>query len=294
MRFRHRQEPESESWGPDESAEIFVEGRDLTTSFDGRTVLDGVDIRIPRGEIFVILGPSGCGKTTLLRHLSGMFPPTAGSVEIGGRDLYSLDHDELDELRRSMGFSFQHGALLNSLSVIENVELPLREAAPELSDATVRQVARMKLEMVGLLEAADRAPADLSGGMKKRAAIARAVALDPELVFFDEPSAGLDPITAAAVDNLILKLARIFGITMIVVTHDIPSAFTIADRMVLMLDGKVFARGEPEVVRTHPDARVQDFIHRALPRDEDRRLDITDYLTVHKKMLDSSHEGSTR
>ncbi|MCA8970649.1 MAG: ATP-binding cassette domain-containing protein [Planctomycetes bacterium] len=275
MRFLHRERPADPGAG-DVEALIDVEG--VSTSFGDNVVLDGIDMTVGRGEIFVIIGPSGCGKTTLLRHMSGMLPPSSGVVRIGGESLYDLPEEELDSIRRRMGFSFQHGALLNSMSVIENVALPLAEAAPHLSRDLIDEVAQMKLEMVGLLDAKDRAPSDLSGGMKKRAAIARAIALDPELVFFDEPSAGLDPITAAAVDNLILKLARIFGITMVVVTHDIASAFTIGDRMALLFDGRVFAHGRPEDVQQHPDARVQDFIHRALPRDEARGVDITDYL----------------
>lgn len=274
MRFLHREDAPTH----EDELEVFVQASGITTRFGERLVLDNVDIAVPRGEIFVILGPSGCGKTTLLRHLSGMLRPAEGVVRIDEQELYELDSEALASLRMRMGFSFQHGALLNSLSVLENVALPLREASPDLPEHLLREVARMKLEMVGLVDSAEHAPSDLSGGMKKRAAIARAVALDPELVFFDEPSAGLDPITAAAVDNLILKLARIFGITMVVVTHDIPSAFTIADRMALMLDGRVFVHGEPEVVRSQPDPRVQDFIHRALPREESSGLDITDYL----------------
>ncbi len=275
MRFHKRDHSFDVSF---EGTDVHVEALGITTSFGASDVLRGVDITIGRGEVFVILGPSGCGKTTLLRHLAGMLAPTSGSVRIGGSDLFAASEDDLAALRKRMGFSFQHGALLNSMSVLENVALPLAEAAPQLPRSIVEAVARMKLEMVGLLDAQDRAPSDLSGGMKKRAAIARAIVLDPELVFFDEPSAGLDPITAAAVDNLILKLARIFGITMVVVTHDIASAFTIADRMAILFDGKVFAQGDPELVRQHPDARVQDFIHRALPRDESRSIDITAYL----------------
>jgi phospholipid/cholesterol/gamma-HCH transport system ATP-binding protein len=242
-------------------------------------VLKGVDVAVRRGEVFVILGPSGCGKTTLLRHLSGMLPPTLGTVHVDGRDLYMISERELDDLRRHMGFSFQGGALLNSMSVLDNVCLPLREST-DLPERMIRQIARMKLDMVGLLQATHLSPSDLSGGMKKRAAIARAVALDPELVFFDEPSAGLDPITAAGVDNLILKLNKVFGITMVVVTHDIPSAFTIADRMIMLLSGDILASGTPDEVRNWPDPRVQDFIHRALPKERAGEVDVTRFVTV--------------
>lgn len=280
MRFRRKRfRLPKELLGREREHDDLLRAMAITTQFGGHTVLRGVDVAVRRGEVFVILGPSGCGKTTLLRHLSGMLPPTLGTVHWGGRDLYMIPAKELDGLRRRMGFSFQGGALLNSMSVLDNVCLPLRESTT-LPDRMIRRIARMKLDMVGLLAAAGRSPADLSGGMKKRAAIARAVALDPELVFFDEPSAGLDPITAAGVDNLILKLNKVFGITMVVVTHDIPSAFTIADRMIMLLDGHILASGTPEEVRCWPDPRVQDFIHRALPKEREGEVDITRFLTV--------------
>ncbi len=280
MRFRRRQPLGDIVEAAPVTAEQHVCGVGISTDFGGHRVLDGVDITVPRGSVSVILGPSGCGKTTLLRHLSGMLRPSRGRVTIQGDDIYGLSPKQLDQLRRRMGFSFQASALLNSMSVLDNVELPLAEAGSALPRGVRRQVARMKLEMVGLLDAADLPPAELSGGMKKRAAIARAVVLDPELVFFDEPSAGLDPITAAGVDNLILKLNKIFGITMIVVTHDIASAFTIADHMMLLLDGRVHATGTPGEVRAWQDDRVQDFIHRALPSEETRGVDLVDFLAT--------------
>ncbi|MFQ5504318.1 MAG: ABC transporter ATP-binding protein [Planctomycetota bacterium] len=249
----------------------------LTTAFDGRTVLGGVDIAVRRGDVFVILGPSGCGKTTLLRHLSGMLPPEIGSVFLEGKDLYRLRRRELDELRRRMGFSFQSGALLNSMTVLENVCLPLREAT-DLPDELIIQVGRMKLDMVGLLHAADMLPAHISGGMKKRAAVARAIALDPDLIFFDEPSAGLDPITSAELDLLILRLNNVFGITMVVVTHEIPSAFAIANHMILLVGGYVIASGTPEEIQASDDPRVMDFINRALEPEEARMADVRNYL----------------
>ncbi len=250
-------------------SEDLIRGIAIETSFDGKTVLKGVDLAVSKGEVFVILGPSGCGKTTLLRHLSGMLPPTLGIVQLFGRDLYTLKGKELAELRGRMGFSFQGGALLNSMSVLENVSLPLRESTG-LSWERIERIAKLKLDMVGLLQAGHLSPSSLSGGMKKRAAIARAIALDPELIFFDEPSAGLDPITAVEVDNLILKLNKVFGITMVVVTHDIPSAFMIADRMIMLNEGRVLARGTPDEIRENKDSKVQDFIHRALPAEEQR------------------------
>ena len=249
----------------------------ITTRFDNRTILNGVDVEIRRGDVFVILGPSGCGKTTLLRHLSGMLAPSIGSVFLEGQDIYRLERDELDRLRRRMGFSFQSGALFNSMTVLENVCLPLREFS-DLPERLIIEIGRMKLDMVGLLHAADLQPSDISGGMKKRAAVARAIALDPDLIFFDEPSAGLDPITSAELDNLILKLNKVFGITVVVVTHEIPSAFSIADQMILMLGGNVIATGTPDQIRASTDPRVTDFIGRKLESESERRADIDAFL----------------
>ena len=251
----------------------------ITSVLGDREVLQGVDVAIHRGEVFVILGPSGCGKTTLLRHLCGLRPPTAGSVSMNGRDLYQLDEEELNRLRLDMGLSFQGGALLGSLSVLDNVALPLRENT-KLRDDVIVQTARMKLDMVGLLAAADKMPADLSGGMRKRAAIARAIAMDPQIVYFDEPSAGLDPVTAAEIDNLILKLNQVFRITMVVVTHDLPSAYGIADRIMMMLDGKVAALGDKESVWNDPNPRIRAFIERRMAEEFERATDFLQVMTL--------------
>jgi phospholipid/cholesterol/gamma-HCH transport system ATP-binding protein len=245
----------------------------LTTRFGERTVLDGVDLAIRRGEVFVIMGPSGCGKTTLLRNLCGLLPPDVGSVSFDGHDIHAADALLLHNIRLRTGLSFQGGALLGSMTVLENVALPLRENT-SLPEAVVLDTARMKLDMVGLLHAADLLPSSLSGGMKKRAAIARAIALDPDIVYFDEPSAGLDPITAAEVDNVIVKLNKVFGITMVVVTHDLPSAHEIADRIVVLVDGRVAAMGERDRVWNDPDPRIRDFIERRLPAEDGRGMDI--------------------
>lgn len=251
----------------------------VTTLFDGRTVLDGVDLGIRAGEVFVVMGPSGCGKTTLLRNLCGLLPPDLGAVSVHGHDLYSASPELLHHLRLRTGLSFQGGALLGSLSVLENVALPLRENT-ELPESVVLDTARMKLDMVGLLHAAERSPSELSGGMRKRAAIARAIALDPEIVYFDEPSAGLDPITAAEIDNVIVKLNKVFGITMVVVTHDLPSAHAIADRIVVLLDGRVAALGERDRVWQDPNPRLRDFIERRLPAEESRGMDVFAHIEV--------------
>jgi phospholipid/cholesterol/gamma-HCH transport system ATP-binding protein len=251
----------------------------VTSVVDGRTILDGIDVAIRRGEVFVILGPSGCGKTTLLRHLCGLRAPSAGTVFMNGADLAQLGEDELNRVRLDIGLSFQGGALLGSLSVLDNVALPLRENT-RLPDAVIVQTARMKLDMVGLLAAADRMPADLSGGMRKRAAIARAIALDPQIVYFDEPSAGLDPVTAAEIDNLILKLNQVFHITMVVVTHDLPSAWGIADRIMMMLDGKVAALGSKEQVWNDPHPRIRAFLERRMAEGVERANDFMQVMTL--------------
>jgi len=251
----------------------------LTTVFGDRTVLQGIDLAVRRGEVFVVMGPSGCGKTTLLRHLCGLLPPTMGSVTVDGQDLYSASPAHMQALRQRTGLSFQGGALLGSLTVIENVMLPLRENT-DLPERVIEATARMKLEMVGLLHAAQLLPSSLSGGMKKRAAVARAIALDPEIVFFDEPSAGLDPITAAEIDNLICKLNKVFGITMVVVTHDLPSAYAIADRIVVLQGGQVAALGPRDEVWNSADPRIRDFIERRMAEGGARGMDVATMMEI--------------
>ena len=266
---------------PQQSArrEDIVQAIGVTSVYGERRILDDVGLTVRRGEIFVIMGPSGCGKTTLLRHLCGLRAPTAGSIFVHGCEVYALDEQELRRLRLRSGLSFQGGALLGSLSVLDNVALPLREST-DLPDALIVQIARMKLDMVGLLHAAELLPASLSGGMRKRAATARAIALDPEIVYFDEPSAGLDPITAAGLDNLILKLNKVFDITVVVVTHDLASAYTIADRVAVLLDGRVAAVGGKDEIWNHRDPRIQDFIKRRIPGSGADKLDVTQHILI--------------
>ncbi|MFK7742028.1 MAG: ABC transporter ATP-binding protein [Planctomycetota bacterium] len=251
----------------------------LTTQFGGRTVLDAVDLAVRTGEVLVIMGPSGCGKTTLLRNLCGLLRPDIGRVSVRGHDLYSATPELLHDLRLRTGMSFQGGALLGSMTVLENVCLPLRENTA-LPSAVIRDTARMKLDMVGMLHAADLLPSSLSGGMKKRAAIARAIALDPDIVYFDEPSAGLDPITAAEIDNVIQKLNQVFGITTVVVTHDVPSAYSIADRILVLLDGRVAALGGRDEVWQSQDPRLRDFIERRLPAEDVDGIDVLRHLEL--------------
>lgn len=215
---------------------------DLVKSFDDRLVLDGISLEVKRGETVVIMGGSGCGKSTLLKHMIGALWPDKGYVALLGQNLSSLDEDDLDEIRKRFGILFQSGALFNSMTVEENVALPLREHT-ELEDDTIEIMVQIKLELVGMRHAAKLMPSEISGGMKKRAGLARAIALDPEILFYDEPSAGLDPVMSAEIDQLIMDLARKQGVTSVVVTHEMGSAFRIADRMVMLDQGKVLHAG---------------------------------------------------
>ncbi len=212
--------------------------RGLVKKFDGRPVLSGVDLDVFPGETLVIMGGSGCGKSTLLRCLIGTYMVEEGSVHIFGKNLAEVDEAGLDSVRKRFGILFQSGALFNSMTIAENVALPLREHT-ELDRGTIDTIVKIKLEQVNLREHADKFPAQISGGMKKRAGLARAMALDPKILFYDEPSAGLDPVTSAEIDDLIVKLTRKLGVTSVVVTHEMDSAFTIADRMVMLDKGRV-------------------------------------------------------
>src|SRR5258706_68238 len=235
--------------------------RNLRVSYGEREILHGISFDVVRGETLVILGGSGSGKSTLLRTLVGLEKPSAGEIWIKGRDLAKISAAEMDEIRRKIGMSFQGGALFGSMTVGENVALPLREHTT-LEDSTIEIILRLKLQQVGLEGFEYYTPAQLSGGMKKRAAVARALAMDPEILFFDEPSAGLDPIIAAGIDELILELKRAFHMTIIVVTHELASAFLIADRMLLIDKGNIVALGTTEEMRSSTQPRVRQFLDR--------------------------------
>ncbi len=260
------------------SAENAIEVRNLHVRYGMREILHGVNFVVPSGETLVIMGGSGCGKSTLLRTLVGLERPSEGEIWIHGKNFAAMTGVERDELRKKMGMSFQSGALFGSMSVGENVALPLREHT-KLDDSTIDIVVRLKLDQVGLSGFENYMPAQLSGGMKKRAAIARALAMDPEVLFFDEPSAGLDPIIAAGLDELILKLKKAFRITILVVTHELASAFLIADRMILLDKGVVVASGTPDEVRQNNAPRVRQFLDRIAEPEMAAEIDYLQMLT---------------
>jgi len=255
--------------------------RDLRVSYGDREILHGISFDVLPGETLVILGGSGSGKSTLLRTLVGLEKPSTGEVLIKGRDLAKASAPEMDEIRRKMGMSFQGGALFGSMTVGENVAMPLREHT-RLEGSTIEIIVRLKLEQVGLEGFEYYTPSQLSGGMKKRAAVARALAMDPEILLFDEPSAGLDPIIAAGIDQLILQLKRAFRMTIIVVTHELASAFLIADRMLLIDKGNVIALGTAEVMRSSTQPRVRQFLDRIAEPEIAGEMDYLQMLTTER------------
>lgn len=235
--------------------------RDLVVEYDGRRVLDGLNLDIEPGEITVLLGGSGSGKSTLLRQILGLERPKSGSIWIKGTEITRCSQADLKKARRSIGVAFQSAALFNSLSLADNVALTLREHTA-LTPSIIDLIVWMKLAVVGLADFGKLHPQELSGGMKKRAAVARALAMDPEILVLDEPSAGLDPIVAAELDELILFLKEAFQITALVVTHELPSAFRIADRIAMLFHGKLLAVGTKEELRANPHPRVRQFLDR--------------------------------
>ncbi len=244
--------------------EPIIRVQNFTAAYGETVIIDDISFEVNRGEVFAILGGSGCGKSTVLKHMIGLYEPRNGRILLDGGDIVTADGTDRLEIIRKIGVMYQMGALFGSMSILENVRLPLEEYT-ELPLDAMNLVARMKLDLVGLKEYSHLLPAEISGGMQKRAAIARAMALDPGILFLDEPSAGLDPITSAEVDQLILRLKDALGITFVVVTHELPSIFTIADR-VIMLDKRtkgIVATGKPQDLRDHSDQpRVRQFFNR--------------------------------
>jgi len=259
---------------PEARSEPVIEVRDLVTHYGTRKILKGISLDIHRGEIMVVMGGSGSGKSTLMRHMLCLEHPTSGSIEILGREVTTMDDMELNAMRRRIGVAFQGGAMFSSMTVGENIMLPLREHT-ELDERTMKIMARMKLEVVNLAGFEDLVPSELSGGMLKRAALARSIIMDPQLLFCDEPSAGLDPVVSRALDELILQLRDALGMTIVVVTHELDSAFKIADRITVLDQGEILIVGTVDEVKHSSNSRIQNLLNRRLQVDE---LDPEEYL----------------
>lgn len=252
---------------PAEDTHGFVAGsnaitiRDLVVDYGERRILNGINLDVPTGQIMVIMGQSGAGKTTLLRCLLGLKKPSSGSIQVLGTDLATASLKDINKVRKQMGVAFQGGALFSSMSVAENIQLPLREHT-NLDEQTIQIMTRIKLDMVNMMDAEHLMPAELSGGMTKRTALARAIIMDPKLLFFDEPSAGLDPSTAAELDELIIKLKNSMGMTIVVVTHELESIFKIADHIAIVSAGQVLESGTPQQIRVSTNPEIQSLLNR--------------------------------
>ena len=252
---------------PREDPVPVIEVEDLVTHYGTRRILNGVSMTVRQGEIMVIMGGSGSGKSTLLRHLLGLEQSTSGSIKLLGDELTEMSEMELYEISRKMGVAFQGGALISSMTVGDNVMLPLREHT-ELDEGTMEIMMRLKLEIVNLAGFENLMPSELSGGMVKRAAFARALIMDPVLLFCDEPSAGLDPVVSSALDELILRLRDAFRMTIVVVTHELDSAFRIADRIAVLDGGELLAVGRVDEVRSSANPRIQNLLNRRFEEEE--------------------------
>ena len=258
----------------EETRQPVIEVENLVTHYGPRKILDDVTMNVYKGEIMVIMGGSGSGKSTLLRYLLGLHQPTSGSIKLLGKDITSLTAKEMQDLRKSMGVSFQGGALFNSMNIGDNVCLPLREHTT-LDENTMRIMSRMKLEVVNLAGFENLMPAQLSGGMIKRAALARAIVMDPKLLFFDEPSAGLDPVASVELDELILRIRKAMHTTIVVVTHELDSTFRIADRITVLDQGKILKIGTVEEIRNCDNERIQNLLNR---KARDNQIDADAYM----------------
>ena len=239
-----------------------IKVENLTKKFGNREVLKNISFDVKKSEVFVIMGGSGSGKSTVIKHIIGLLKPTSGKIYIDNVDITSLKDTELIEFRKKIGYLFQEGALFDSLKVWENVGFYYLENT-KMSERDIYNLAKEKLALVGLKDIENLYPSQLSGGMRKRVALARAISYNPEIILYDEPSSGLDPVTAAMIDKLILKLRDELGVTSIVVTHDLESAFSIADRIAMIHKGVIYAIGTPEEIKNHPDPVVQQFISRS-------------------------------
>ncbi len=243
----------------DQVADAIIQVRDLRKSFNGREVLHGISLDVPRGEITVIIGGSGSGKTVLLKHLIGLICPDSGQIFVDGENICAMDPLRLNEVRKKFGMLFQEAALFDSMTVLDNVAFPLREHT-RLSKGEIEEVVARKLGQVGLTGAGEKMPSELSGGMRKRVGLARALALEPRIVLFDEPTTGLDPITTDVINRLILDTHRALGLTFVVISHDIPGAFKIAHRIAMLYRGEIIEVGATEEIRASTNPMVQQFI----------------------------------
>src|SRR3989338_6293162 len=242
-----------------ENKQVIISVRNLTKYFGERRILNKLNLDVYEGETIVIMGGSGCGKRTFLRHLIGAIRPDAGEVWMFGKNIATASDDEMDEIRKKFGMLFQSGALFDSMTVGDNIALPLREHS-KLDQQIVSIIVKMKLELVGLRGFENLMPSQLSGGMKKRVGLARAIAMDPKIVFYDEPTAGLDPVMTGVIDKLTIDLTKKLQITSVVVTHDMNSVFRIADRIVMLHQGNIMQIGTPDEIRHSKDPIVRQFI----------------------------------
>ena len=236
-----------------------IELKNLYKSFNEKKVIDGVDLNVRKGEFLAIIGPSGCGKSTLLRLIMGLFPPTSGEIIVKGRNIVNIGKEELIDIRKSIGMVFQSSALFDSLTVGENVAFGLREHT-DYPDEKIKNIVESKLKMVGLDGAFSLMPSELSGGMQKRVSLARALAADPEMILYDEPTTGLDPITATSIEDLMIDLHRKLGTSAIIVTHMLSTVFRVADRIVMLHNGKIIEAGTPEETKKSNNPIIKQFI----------------------------------
>jgi phospholipid/cholesterol/gamma-HCH transport system ATP-binding protein len=248
--------------------EAIVEVRDLTKRFGPKVVLDSITLSIEKSKTTVVIGPSGCGKTVLIKHFIVLVRPSEGQVLFQGRRIDALGEGELSEIRTHFGYLFQEGALFDSMTVAENIMFPIRQNYRVRNWQEVEDIVKAKLAMVGLDGFQNYFPARLSGGQRKRVALARAIALNPEVILYDEPTTGLDPIRSDIINELILKLERELGVTTVVVTHDMKSAYKVADRIIMLHNGKVIADGDADYIRNHPHPVVQQFINGHVGEDD--------------------------
>jgi len=252
----------------DGPVDAMIEVRNLTKKFGRKLVLDNVSLTIEKGKTTVIIGPSGCGKTVLMKHFIALQRPTEGEVFFQGQRIDEFSERQLNGIRTHFGYLFQEGALFDSLSVAENIMFPIKQHHRNIAWRDVEEVVKAKLAMVGLDGFQNYYPANLSGGQRKRVALARAIALNPEVILYDEPTTGLDPIRSDIINELVLKLERDLNVTSVVVTHDMKSAYKVGDRIVMLHNGRIIADGDDEHIRNHPHPTVQQFIHGQVSEDD--------------------------